>query len=107
LLGVREQLARRLALLRVIEDGGEPARQLPRREEERPVDVPRELLERGFDRVRAEKAWRRQIFLAPADLEPVRVRHGQRQEGFVALLRVQLAQLGLLLSVLAVELGAA
>ena len=45
-LRVLVQLARRRAVLRMVEDRREASLQLPRREEERPVDVRHELLER-------------------------------------------------------------
>ena len=43
--GVLVELARRGAVLRMIEDGREASLQLPRREEERPVDVRHQVFE--------------------------------------------------------------
>ena len=54
-LRVVVQLARRGAVLGVIEDRREPALQLPRGEEERPVDERHEIFERHVDAAAAEE----------------------------------------------------
>ena len=58
-LRVLVQLARRRAVLRVIEDRRKAPLQLPRREEERPVDERRQLLERHVAKLAAADERRR------------------------------------------------
>ena len=92
-LRVVEQSARRRALLRVVEDGGIAALQLPGLEERRPVDVAREIGEIGpFERARPEVARRRGAIGAPVGFERIGARFGERHAelvGFAALVRLR------------------
>src|SRR6185312_7866115 len=73
------QIARRLAVLRMLEDLRKASLELPRREEEGPVDVLDELLKRNLDRAHAGEARRRQILGAPLDLQTIGLRLDERQ----------------------------
>ena len=67
------QLARRGAVLRVIENRRKTSLQFPRREEERPVDVGNELLERHVASTRRPRnAGVGERLAGPVDLEPIR-----------------------------------
>src|SRR2546430_15830983 len=61
LLRVAEQLACRGALRRAVQDRGIFALQLPRVEEERPVDVLSQLRERRLDHLPASERWPGQL----------------------------------------------
>src|SRR5690606_6237940 len=89
-LGAVEELARRLAVLRVLEDVRVAALELPRGEEERPVDVLDRFGERHLDAAPAEEGRRRRVRVLDARL--VRVGVGVRGERADRAAGVQLAQ---------------
>src|SRR5262249_48098190 len=105
LLRRRVQLARRLSLLRVLEDLREFPGQLPRGEEERPVDVAGDLVERRLVHAGASERGGGEVLRAPLDRRPLRARFGDAHEWLALLVRVELAQLVLLGAVLRVERG--
>ena len=80
------QLARRLAVLRVLEDPGERALQLPGAEEERPVDVRHQLGERHVvEHAPAEERRRRRCRRrAQSSAQRLRARLRERQQRLLA-----------------------
>src|SRR5262249_50035946 len=92
-LSVVEELARGVTVLRVLQDRGKFSAQLPGREEERPVDVIRDLLERDVvDDAPPDE--RRLLHLAGAEREDeaVRARGLDRQDGLVLLVSEEIAE---------------
>ena len=102
-----EELARRLALHRVVEDRRVAALELPDVEEERPVDVRSQLLERGLDEARAGEGRHREILGVPDDRRAPFPGSAQRQQRTALALRVERSETLLLTAVLDVERGPA
>ena len=90
-----------LARRRLVEDLREAALQLPRVEEELPVDVVAQRREVGLDNAAARELRHRKV--GETDLVPVGAGLGERQQRFPLLLRVQVAQPVLLRTVVRVE----
>src|SRR5207344_414166 len=103
LVRVGEQLARLLAVARVLEDLRERAFQLPGREEEGPVEVRPELLQRRLDRPRPGEGRLREVGGVPRDLGAPLGGDPYREQRGLLPLRVLGAQTRLQLPVLSVE----
>ena len=87
LVRVGEQLASLRSEVRVVEDLRIGTLQLPRGEEERPVDDRAEFLERGLQRARAREGRRRDVVGAPRDRRLVLERDAiGEQRGLLSLL---------------------
>ena len=99
LLRVLEELARRRAVCRVIENRGESAFEFPRGEEERPVDERHQLFDPLIaDDAFADKPRRGHVERIPVGSQMVRARLGNRQQLLLAaraVLRAQLLLVGL------------
>ena len=107
LVRIREQVARDLSLLRVVEDRRIAALELPRVEEERPVDVVAQRRDRLLGDPQAGERGRREILCLPLDARPASSRFADREHRLARLLRVERAQPVLLHAVLGVEPRAA
>ena len=91
-LRVVVEIPRRGAVLGVVEDGRHAALQLPRVEEERPVDERHQIGQRHLHLAPSEERRHRHVGLRPVDLQAIRPRGGQRQQGLgltAAVLRAQ------------------
>jgi hypothetical protein len=103
-LRVVEQVAGGVAVGGMLEDRRVAPLQLPRGEEERPVDVIGELGEvDSLEIAPADEPRRRDLVIVPVVLEPVRTRLLEREQRLLLASRVLLPR-GLLLCVRAVEL---
>ena len=68
---LRVEVARRRPVARIVEDGREAALELPRGEEERPVDVGRQLVERNVDGAPPRERRRRYVRVPPLRAQSV------------------------------------
>ena len=98
-----EELARRLSLLRVVEDRRKAALQLPRVEEERPVDVRTELGDGRLHDPRAGEGRHGEVVRVPDDRRAALAGRPEREERPTLALGVERAQSLLLDAILAVE----
>jgi hypothetical protein len=97
-LGIVVQLSRGRAVLRVIENPRHPSLQLPRVEEERPVDEGHELGEPHLHLAPSHERRHRHVGRLPVDLQSIRLRRRIGQQGLLLTVRVLLPQRHLLLS---------